>query len=54
MICPHRSEYIGKLKQRYSTDMTQQERSQTRMRKTSCWVKLFTSIAISYGDDIMQ
>ncbi len=34
MICPHRSEPIGKLKWRYSTHMTQQECSQTRMRIT--------------------
>ena len=31
MICPHRSEYIGKPKWRYSTDMAQQEHSQTGM-----------------------
>ena len=48
MICPHRSEYIGKPKQRYSTHMTQQECSQTRMRITPAGSNFLQGIGM-YG-----
>ena len=50
MICPYRSEPIGKLKQRYSTHMTQQEHSQTGMLLLG--LTFYKHRNTSYDDDL--
>ena len=53
MICPHRSEYIGKPKQRYSTPYDPAGASANENANNPCWVKLFTRYRnIWYGDDL--